>query len=214
MITIFSKGGAPARTLRLPEGAPDFDVLVRVNTLEGETAVEGDFSVGYYLLNGAPVPIPEPPGTYHTWDWDLKDYTGPHLELPREEVLQSIQDEKLRRLSSGFECEGYWFHSDRDSRVQYLNNKDSARDQLDEGGSAADPLIDLVTGEQVTWKTLSGSVPLTVGLSLKVAKASKAHEARLFAVAEQHKAAVRESNDPYAYDYSVGWPPTFEENSQ
>lgn len=211
MYTAFNEQGRPVRTFELPEGVPEHDELVRLNTYEGETVLNGNFLEGHYLgRDGLHAPIPKPPSPYHSWDWDTKTYTGPHLDAAREEVWARIKAERERRWTGGFAHAGHWFNSDEASRLHYLTNKDAARDQLDEGDTREAPLRNLATGEQVIWKAMSGAVPLTVGLALDVAKAAKVHEAQVFAVAEQHRAAVIASDDPYAYDYSGGWPATFE----
>ena len=211
MYTAFDEEGRPSKVFSLPEGAPDIDEMVRANTQEGETVVKGDYLEGHYLgADGAPTPIPEAPSPYHEWDWATKTYTGPHLDAAREKTWGHIKVERERRWAGGFECAGHWFNSDADSRLQYLTNKDAARDQLDEGDTRDVPLRNLATGEQVIWKAMNGDVPLTVGLALNIAKAAKVHEAQVFAAAERHRAAVMASDDPYAYDYSVGWPETFE----
>lgn len=215
MYTAFDSTGRPCRIFELPEGIPDHDEMVRCNTLDGETVVNGNFLEGYCLgVGGLPTPIPAPPSPYHQWDWDTKSYTGPHLDQAREEVWERIKAERARRWAAGFAHAGHWWHSDADSRLQYLTNKDLARDQLDEGDTRDAPLRNLATGEQVAWKAMSGTVPLTAGLALDVAKAAKVHEAQVFAAAEQHRAAVMTSDDPYAYDYLPGWPENFKRGGE
>lgn len=212
MFTAFDSTGRPCRFFELPESIPEHAELVRLNTFEGETVINGDFLEGYYLgSDGLPTPIPKPPSPYHKWDWDTKTYTGPHLDKAREEVWERIKAERERLWAGGFAHAGHWWHSDEASRLHYLTNKDAARDQLDEGDTREAPLRNLATGEQVIWKAMDGLVPLTVGLALDVAKAAKVHEAQVFAAAEQHRAAVMASDDPYAYDFSTHWPERYEE---
>ena len=208
MYTAFNEQGRPVRTFELPEGVPEHDELVRLNTYEGETVLNGNFLEGHYLgRDGLPAPIPKPPSPYHSWDWDTKTYTGPHLDAAREEVWARIKAERERRWAGGFAHAGHWFNSDEASRLHYLTNKDAARDQLDDGDARSEPLRNLATGEQVVWKAMGGTlVPLTVGLALDVAKAAKVHEAQVFAAAESHRAAIYTSDDPNSYDYLSGWP--------
>lgn len=67
MYTAFDSIGRPCRAFELPEGIPEHGELVRLNTFEGETVVNGDFLEGYYLNgDGLPAPIPKPPSPYHT----------------------------------------------------------------------------------------------------------------------------------------------------
>ena len=68
--TVFDQQGRPIRSIELPDGVPEHNEWVRMNVDDGETAVNGDFTVGHYLnLGGLPTPIPKPPSPYHTWDW-------------------------------------------------------------------------------------------------------------------------------------------------
>lgn len=212
MYTAFDSTGRPCRVFELPEGIPEHNELVRLNTYDGETVVNGNFLEGYYLnQDDLPTPIPKSPSPYHSWDWGTKTYTGPHLDAARAEVRERVKDERVRRWAAGFAHAGHWWHSDEASRLHYLTNKDQARDQIDEGDTREAPLRNLATGEQVVWKAMSGPVPLTVGLALDIAKAAKVHEAQVFAAAEQHLAAIAASDDPYAYDFSTNWPEKYKE---
>ncbi len=207
MHTVFDANGRPCRLLTLPKDDPHYEKLLALNVEEGESIFEGDFMEGHCLKDGVPTPIPEAPSPYHAWDWGTKSYTGPHLAPAREAVWQMAQAERQRRFNGGFLHAGTWWHSDEASRLNYLTNKDAARDQLDDGDARGDPLRNLATGEQVVWKAMGGTlVPLTVGLALDVAKAAKVHEAQVFAAAEAHRAAIYASDDPNSYDYLSGWP--------
>lgn len=217
MYTIFDSQGRPVRKLEVSGfSSKDEARIIALNTGEGERVAVGeyigiDLKETHYLNNlELPTPIPKSPSPYHKWDWGTKTHVGPYLDEARDEVWERIKSERSKRWASGFAHAGHWWHSDEASRLQYLTNKDTARDQLDEGDTREAPLRNLATGEQVIWKAMDGLVPLTVGLALDVAKAAKVHEAQVFAAAEQHRAAVMASDDPYAYDYSGGWPAIFE----
>ena len=101
-----------------------------------------------------------------------------------------------------------WFHSDSDSRIQHLGLKDKARDLLAAGGALADNLT--ILGQPVRWKTMDGSfAQVTAQLAFDIVTAAGDLDARLFAVAETHRAAMEAAAAPAAYDFSAGWPETF-----
>lgn len=122
-------------------------------------------------------------------------------------VWALIKTERDNRKDCGFECGGYRWHSDPESKAQYIGNKDLARDQLEAGGGMNDPLLDPTTETPIMWKTMSGEfVPMTCQLAFDVAAAAKSYEFRLFDAAEAHKAAMIASDNPAGYDFSAGWP--------
>ncbi len=87
-----------------------------------------------------------------------------------------------------------WFHSDTFSRTQQIG------------------LVMMGAGVPVglQWKTMDGSfVTMTQAIASAVFSAAAAQDQALFAVAEQHRAAMEASADPGAYDFSGGWPSTF-----
>lgn len=113
------------------------------------------------------------------------------------------------RSDGGVLVSGHWFHSDITSRVKWLALAAGARDQLAAGAA----LSDLVTVEddpddiEVHWKTMSGAfVPVSIELALGVVKAIMTLDARLFKVAEIHRAALVAAYNPAIYDYTAGWP--------
>lgn len=125
-----------------------------------------------------------------------------------------IMAERDRRKSGGFEVNAggidKWWHSDADSRIQYLGLKDHARDILADGGTMADPIV--ILGQPVAWKTMDGSfVAVTVQLAFAIVAGCAELDALLFATAEARKTAMEASADPAAYDFSTGWPAAFGE---
>ena len=130
----------------------------------------------------------------------------------RDEKLAFIKAERDRLKSGGFKVkvgsDYKWFHSDADSRIQHLGLKDKARDLLAAGGARADNLT--ILGQPVRWKTMDGSfATVTAQLSFDIVAAAGDLDARLFAVAETHRAAMGAAADPATYDFSGGWPETF-----
>lgn len=120
----------------------------------------------------------------------------------------AIKAERDRRKAGGFKVGTQWFHSDADSRIQHIGLKDMARDLLAAGGAMADNLT--ILGQPVRWKTMDGSfATITAQLAFDIVAAAGDLDARLFAVAETHRAAMEAAADPAAYDFSAGWPETF-----
>lgn len=120
----------------------------------------------------------------------------------------SIKAERDRRNGAGFKVGSLWFHSDADSRIQHLGLKDKARDLLTGGGAMMDNLS--ILGQPVRWKTMDGSFAnVTAQLAFDIVTAAGDLDARLFAVAETHRAAMEAAADPAAYDFSAGWPEAF-----
>lgn len=121
---------------------------------------------------------------------------------------EAIKAERDKRKTGGFKVGVQWCHSDADSRIQHLGLKDKARDLLAAGGAMADNLTTL--GQPVRWKTMDGSFAVvTAQLAFHIVAAAGDLDARLFAVAETHRAAMEATSDPAAYDFSAGWPETF-----
>ena len=145
------------------------------------------------VVNGRVVIVPRPAPTLaevHAGKWE------------------AIKTERDRRKAGGFKVGALWFHSDADSRIQHLGLKGKARDLIAAGGAMADNLT--ILGQPVRWKTMDGSFAnVTAQLAFDIVAAAGDLDARLFAVAETHRAAMEAAADPAVYDFSAGWPETF-----
>jgi hypothetical protein len=120
---------------------------------------------------------------------------------------EQIKAERLARNDGGVLVDGYWFHSDLHSRIQYLGLKDDAKDtdeRLD-----ADPLV--IDGDDARWKTMSGEFAPMTGKRVKdIVAAVKVLDKRLFKSAETHRTMMEATAHPETYDYSEGWPERYE----
>lgn len=130
---------------------------------------------------------------------------------------ESIKAERHQRKAGGIKVTvsgtDKYFHSDTDSRIQYLGLKDRARDILAAGGTMADPIV--ILGQPVVWKTMDGSfVPITVQIAFDIVAGCAELDALLFGTAEGRKAVMEASADPAAYDASAGWPAAFGEQKK
>lgn len=145
------------------------------------------------VVNGRVVVIPKPAPT------------AAEIKAGKWEAIKAERD---RRKAGGFNVGALWFHSDADSRIQHLGLKDKARDLIAAGGAMADNLT--ILGQPVRWKTMDGSFAnVTAQFAFDIVAAAGDLDARLFAVAETHRAAMEAAADPAAYDFSAGWPETF-----
>ena len=126
----------------------------------------------------------------------LVDPPEPAREALESSAWAGIKSERDRRtLTGGYQVNGYWFHSDQLSRDQQL--------KLSLAGENV---------PRVAWKTMTGEfVQMTPELAEAIVLASGASDIAIFAAAEAHRAAMLAAADPAAYDYSQGWPLTYDE---
>ena len=112
--------------------------------------------------------------------------------------------------SGGYLVFGKWFHSDAKSKTQQLGLLRQADRIQATGGDMSAPFVGPGPGGVLYWKTMDSSfIPMTGTLAQAIFAAAEAQDMALFAVAEEHKAAMEASADPVAYDFSAGWPDTF-----
>lgn len=169
------------------------DDLIEVSQEDADAAMNRRPGDTLDVVNGRVVVIPKPAPT-------IAEIHGAKWE--------AIKAERDRRKAGGFKVGALWFHSDADSRIQHLGLKDKARDLLAAGGTMTDNLA--ILGQPVRWKTMDGSfATVTAQLAFDIMAAAGDLDARLFAVAETHRAAMDAASDPAAYDFSAGWPETF-----
>lgn len=151
-----------------------------------------------------------PPGPVRwvdgTWEIQVNKVIGAAWE--------SIKAERDRRMANGgYQVGTKWFHSDQASRVQQLALARKA-DRIEVAGGDLGATMER-DGKPLYWKTMDGTfVPMTGLLAQQIADAAEAGDLALFTAAETHRQAMAASQDPAAYDYSGGWPATFEEAQQ
>lgn len=89
-----------------------------------------------------------------------------------------------------------WFHSDAKSKTQQLSLV----------------LLGANANAVPAWKTMDGTkVTMSQNLAGQIFGAAVVQDGALFAQAEAHRAAMVASDTPETYDFSGGWPATFEE---
>ena len=112
-------------------------------------------------------------------------------------MWERIKDERDYRTQNGGSRVGNnWFHSDQASRTQQI------------------ALVILGAGipPGIMWKTMSGIfLPMTPTLAQQIFGAVVMLDQLVFRAAEIHRARMSASSTPWSYDFSTGWPLTFEQ---
>lgn len=153
------------------------------------------------LSDGACIPLPprESEGFKYA-EWLAAGNTpSPAPVAPIEDrqaaAWERIKDFRDRRKAGGVLVGAYWFHSDDSSRIQQLG------------------LLMMGAGMPagIMWKTMgNGFVEMTPTLAGQIFSAAAASDQALFTIAEQHKVAMMAVQDPESYDFTTGWPATFD----
>jgi hypothetical protein len=133
------------------------------------------------------------------WIIENDDGTYSTTEKPRDLttpiVWSSIQAKRDRVKVGGVKVNGFWFHTDSDSRIQFIGIK----------------TLGANFPNGVMWKTMSGElVEMTLPLVDDVISATASLDISAHVNAENHKALMEKSKNPFEYDFSSGWPETFD----
>ena len=116
------------------------------------------------------------------------------LARQRESIWGQIKAHRDAVKTQGVQVGGNWFHSDDSSRIQQLGLV----------------MMGANLPQNVQWKTMSGSfVTMTPTLAAQIFQATAARDMAVFAVAEQHRAAVWAAVDPSTYNWQTGWPASY-----
>lgn len=111
------------------------------------------------------------------------------LEGRQESRWLEIKRERDQRKNGGVFVSGKWFHTDTESRIQWLG--------LVIMGAAVPP---------IEWKTMDGTfITISQALVGAVFQTIAAGDSADFANAEAHRAAMMLSATPETYAYSSGW---------
>jgi len=101
--------------------APD---QVQIQVLTGQGFIELDSEsvsdASHYVCDGQLVAFPSAPSALHTWDWSLKEWAGPPLDVLRAEQWLKIKEARAEAESAGVTVGEYTFDSDpaSQSKVQ------------------------------------------------------------------------------------------------
>lgn len=121
---------------------------------------------------------------------------APLREALIADLWGAVKERREQCKAAGVQVGGYWFHTDIDSRLQWLGMRS-------EGGALSVGL---------PWKTMSGQfTPITAQLVSDVYAAIKAKEIAAFARAETLRALLNAADDPRLVDINAGWPASYGE---
>lgn len=155
-----------------------------------------------YIERGEVVFNPRPSAA-HEWDeanrqWRLDAVRAARLKAEQQAaVWERIKAKRADNLRHGVyvKSAGKWFHTDDNSRTQYI-------------ALAVMPRLT----EKLPWKTMDNSfVNMTKALLGELMEQMLVDEQADFANAERHKAAMEKAENPLEYDYSDGWTANFDE---
>ena len=111
----------------------------------------------------------------------------------QDEIWELIKKRRLQAVTSGVYVEsvGKWFHTDEVSVTTY---------------STIAGMIALDNYEPLQWKVMDNTwLLLTVPLFKELQTTISTKTNVIYTVAEQHKAAMLQADNPLDYDFSTGW---------
>ena len=181
---------------RLPEDAVEISPEQHAALLAGQ-------SNGQVIMPnkaGQPVLAEQPPCPSSTWDgeqWHIDPECAARLKAEQQdEMWERIKAKRADNLRHGVYVKSVdkWFHTDDNSRTQYI-------------ALAVMPRLP----EKLAWKTMDNSfVNMTKVLLEELMAKMLVDEQADFANAEKHRAAMLQADKPLEYDYSGGWTANFE----
>jgi hypothetical protein len=119
------------------------------------------------------------------------------LDDARTTIWRYIQGQRDSRRIAGVPVAGNWYHSDDPSRIQQI----------------ALVMMGANMPSNIMWKTMQGTfVQMTPQLASSIFQSIIAQDTKIFAHAEYHRQKmITSTEEPYTYDYMVGWPETYAE---
>ena len=181
---------------RLPEDAVAISPEQHAALLSGQSA-------GQVIMpgkDGKPVLAEQPLCPSSTWDgeqWYIDPECAARLKAEQQaEVWERIKAKRTDNLRHGVYVKSVdkWFHTDDNSRTQYI-------------ALAVMPRLP----EKLAWKTMDNSfINMTKVLLEELMAQMLVDEQADFANAEKHRAAMLKAEKPLEYDYSGGWTANFE----
>lgn len=149
------------------------------------------------LKDGHDFTLEKPPGPGAYWKWVgsewVKDNSPEQKQVMQAEVWELIKQQRQSVIESGVFLPSVdkVLQTDQNSMGQYSNIA---------------TMIALDNYTPVEWKTLDNTwVTLTVEVFKELQQTIRQRTDRAFAVAEEHKAKMLETDNPEEYDYSTGW---------
>lgn len=147
-----------------------------------------------------PINNPDIPyGDVYIWNVEQNQWVvSPELDAykyvaQQDEMWELIKKRRLQAVTSGVYVESVdkWFHTDEISVTTY---------------STIAGMIALDNYEPLQWKVMDNTwLLLTVPLFKELQTAISTKTNVIYTVAEQHKAAMLQADNPLDYDFSTGW---------
>lgn len=141
---------------------------------------------------------------YPGWEAELALKT---LQKERKLMLARLSEEYNVRTSGGIGDDGVWYPSDLVSRLRYLDLKD-AISEIVYGPEDPPETTQVVVDEiPMTVDSLENAeTVLTVDLLLTLVKKGRKLDVDLDKALNDHIRAIKQSDDPLAYDITTDWP--------
>ncbi|EXI62238.1 hypothetical protein AK33_05810 [Mannheimia granulomatis] len=170
----------------------------------GETAIESNQAYIEPFYDGRKIVDKGiAPSKYHTWDGKKWVISNEQQAVKKADDIAKVRDaiNALRdsKINGGVyvDAVGKWIDTDATAERNILSVKAS---------------YDLFGDMEIAWTCADNSIlMLTKDKLLLIWQALMAAKTSNHANALRHKAAVEQSNDPLAYDYSDGWSKTYQE---
>ncbi|STO55375.1 putative tail fiber assembly protein [Canicola haemoglobinophilus] len=200
-MTIYFKDGFYISDIheQIPENAVEISEDLYRTLLEGQA--EGKQIVmdekGYPQLAE---PQPSPLHHFENGQWVISKEHQTQLKADQQaQVWELIKQKRHDNLRGGcfVESVGKWFHTNDESRQQYIFMR--TLDQLP---------------PNIQWKTMDNSfVLLTKALLDELSMQMLLDEQADFANAERHKALMEQADNPLDYDFSTGWTEIYQQGN-
>lgn len=144
----------------------------------------------------------------------------PTMAERQAQVWEQIKAHREQRRAGGVYVQNHWYHSDSDSKLQFVELRTNADKVLAAGGTAETILQANIPGVglvDITWKPVESfvRVSMTAGLALAIVEAITVAEMINFNTADTHRLAMIAASNlltsdpgyiaPEVYDYSTGW---------
>lgn len=185
-----------------------------VNEIEVDwnTFLKADSIAPVKYIDGVIVPF-EKPSSCYVWvnnEWVVDAGLLAEARSKRWLLLKQYRDAIKQK---GVNVNGFWFHTDDGSRIQFLQLERKAEKVLANGGTSSTVLtVMTLQGESPinNWKTMSGArTAMTVDIAQKLPLAVELLDALCFGVCDYHLLVINNSLDPDNYNFMTLWPTVY-----
>jgi Domain of unknown function (DUF4376) len=120
-------------------------------------------------------------------------------EITVDNLKIAIKEERdYRSHNGGYKVGDYWFHSDQASKLQQM----------------ALVMLGQNMPSDLMWKTMSGEyIRMTPMLAQQIFGTAIMTDQMIFGAAEYHISTMKNSETPWSYEFTSGWPKTYSEDN-